>query len=209
MNKYDWFVIISSIVLLSITFFLGFVVLKDNETNLDRRLKEHFTKMGHNSLIAMMAKITKFGNVETLMIISIPIVFFTVSQHNYVSASAIIMSVMLSVIAVHTLKFIFRRKRPKVTTGINYMGYSFPSGHSCVSMSFYLTIAYVLSYGYKFFFVTMLISIVFAFMIAISRIILGVHWFTDVAIGSFIGLICAYWSIYMFRMNYYFTFIFG
>ena len=204
MDKYDWFVIICSIVLLSITFFLGFVVLKDNETNLDRRLKEHFTKMGHNSLIAMMAKITKFGNVETLMIISIPIVFFTVSQHNYVSASAIIMSVMLSVIAVHTLKFVFRRK-----SGINYMGYSFPSGHSCVSMSFYLTIAYVLSYGYKFFFVTMLIAIVFAFMIAISRIILGVHWFTDVVIGSFIGLICAYWSIYMFRMNYYFTFIFG
>ncbi len=92
MDKYDWFVIISSIVLLSITFFLGFVVLKDNETNLDRKLKNHFTKMGQNSLIAMMAKITKFGNVETLMIISIPIVFFTVSQHNYVSASAIIMS---------------------------------------------------------------------------------------------------------------------
>ncbi|MDU7926099.1 MAG: phosphatase PAP2 family protein [Finegoldia magna] len=55
----------------------------------------------------------------------------------------------------------------------------------------------------------MLIAIVFAFMIAISRIILGVHWFTDVVIGSFIGLICAYWSIYMFKMNYYFTFIFG
>ena len=140
MNKYDWFVIISSIVLLSITFFLGFVVLKDNETNLDRRLKEHFTKMGHNSLIAMMAKITKFGNVETLMIISIPIVFFTVSQHNYVSASAIIMSVMLSVIAVHTLKFIFRRKRPKVTTGINYMGYSFPSGHTQTATTFWTSL---------------------------------------------------------------------
>lgn len=209
MNKYDWFVVILTFVLLLVTFFMGFVILKEQETNWDRKLKEHFNDMGQNSLVTMMAKVTKFGNVETLMIISIPIVFFTVSQHNYVSASAIIMSVLLSVISVHTLKFVFRRKRPKINKGINYFGYSFPSGHSCVSMSFYLTIAYVLSYGYKFFFVTMLLAIIFAFMIALSRVVLGVHWFTDVIIGIFLGLICAYWSIYMFRLNYYFTFIFG
>ena len=47
MNKYDWFVIICSIVLLLITFFLGFVVLKDTETNLDRKLKDHFTKFSY------------------------------------------------------------------------------------------------------------------------------------------------------------------
>lgn len=209
MDKYDWFIVVASIVLLSITFFLGFIVLKDQETSWDRRLKNHFNKMEKNSLITLMSKVTKFGNVETLMMICIPIVFFTVSQHNYVAASAIIMSVLLSVVSVHTLKFVFRRKRPKIIRDINHFGYSFPSGHSCVSMSFYLTIAYVLSYGYQFFFVTMLISILFSLMIALSRVVLGVHWFTDVVIGIFIGLICAYWSIYMFRMNYYFSFIFG
>ena len=70
--------------------------------------------------------------------------------------------------------------------------YSFPSGHSMMSMIFYgLIIYYIMKYmknkRLKNIFVPLLSAIIF--LIGISRIYLGVHYATDVLCGWIIGLV--------------------
>ena len=85
------------------------------------------------------------------------------------------------------IKNIFKRPRPTAHRIISETGYSFPSGHSMVSMAFYGLIIYIV-YRYvdnKYLKVTLITLLsLLIFLIGISRIYLGVHYASDVA-GAF------------------------
>lgn len=59
--------------------------------------------------------------------------------------------------------------------------YSFPSGHTLHAVSF----AFVLSYHYP---AAALVAGPFVVLIAVSRIVLGLHYPSDVAVGALIGV---------------------
>ncbi|MDO5576544.1 MAG: phosphatase PAP2 family protein, partial [Fibrobacter sp.] len=91
------------------------------------------------------------------------------------------------------LKDLFNRPRPSFPHLIHYSGYSFPSGHSTIAIVFYCIIIFFL---YKNKPVSKHISKVICvlvsaiiFLIGISRIYLGVHYFSDVAGGYLTGFI--------------------
>lgn len=66
-------------------------------------------------------------------------------------------------------------------------GYSFPSGHT--------QSATTLSFGIYYFFKKkwlLIVSIIITLLIAISRMYLGVHYFTDVLVGGLLGFVFAY-----------------
>ena len=52
-------------------------------------------------------------------------------------------------------------------------------------------------------------AIILGLSIAASRIILGVHWLSDVIIGVGIGLLCSYWAVVAFNSQFYFRALFG
>ncbi len=86
------------------------------------------------------------------------------------------------------LKNILQRPRPTEFRLIDESGYSFPSGHSMVSMAFYgfliyLIYKYVKNKKLKLILITFLSLLIFS--IGISRIYLGVHYTSDV-IGGFL-----------------------
>ena len=89
-----------------------------------------------------------------------------------------------------TLKLIFHRARPDILRLAKVSGFSFPSGHSMVSMCFYGFIAY---YCYKNiknywrYLIPALVSVLIL-LIGISRIYLGVHYASDVLAGFTSGL---------------------
>ena len=66
---------------------------------------------------------------------------------------------------------------------------SFPSGHATSSMIFYLTLALVLTRGTRWHRASALAAILLSVLIGISRVMLGVHWPSDVIGGWAFGLL--------------------
>lgn len=94
------------------------------------------------------------------------------------------------------LKSYFERSRPPVELHlVNVQSYSYPSGHSLASAAVYFSIALVLR---RLPFVTEGKVAIFVFttglvaFIGVTRIYLGVHYFSDVAAGILIG---ASWAL--------------
>ena len=87
---------------------------------------------------------------------------------------------------------IVRRPRPSVLRLVDESGYSFPSGHSMVSVALYGIIVYTIYKNVKNKYVKW-ISIVLlsllVLLIGFSRIYVGVHYFTDVVGGFTLGLV--------------------
>ncbi len=100
------------------------------------------------------------------------------------------------------IKQILQRPRPTEYRIIDETGYSFPSGHSMVSMAFYGFLIYLI-YRYvkdkylKIGLITFLSILIIS--IGISRIYLGVHYTSDVIAGFLVSI--SYLVLYISSVN--------
>lgn len=101
-------------------------------------------------------------------------------------------------------KLIVARPRPLEALIKMPSTYSFPSGHTLTSLVFYCLLFYLLTIKSKrsikiigFIFSLLLISIV-----ALSRIYLGVHYFSDVLGGFIIGIPCVLMIVNIIEKNF-------
>ena len=100
------------------------------------------------------------------------------------------------------IKRIFQRPRPTEYRIIEETGYSFPSGHSMVSMAFYGYFIYLI---YKYVknkyvkWISIILLSLLICLIGISRIYLGVHYTSDVLGGFLISI--SYLIIYISAAN--------
>ena len=89
------------------------------------------------------------------------------------------------------LKLLFSRPRPIDINLITESGYSYPSGHSMMSMAFYGLLIYFISNSklsnWKKYTLNILLSIL-VLLIGFSRIYLGVHFASDVIAGFSLSL---------------------
>lgn len=145
--------------------------------------------------------ITNFGGATWLVIICfILLIVIKNKKIGIAIASNLGIVTLLNIL----LKNILQRPRPTEYRIIDESGYSFPSGHSMVSMAFYGFIIYLI-YKYikneyiKCFLIT-IISILIV-TIGISRIYLGVHYTSDVLAGFLISI--AYLILYTNIINKY------
>ena len=99
-------------------------------------------------------------------------------------------SVLTSVLLNNAVKDIFKMKRPIGEEGIRTLrektatGYSFPSGHTQSSASFYGAMAIYLKKKAMYIIATIMII-----LIGFSRLYLGVHYPKDVIVGGILGVL--------------------
>ena len=147
----------------------------------------------------IMKLITFFGGATCL--IGLTLVLFITIKNKKIGLLIGINLVTITILN-QIFKFILQRPRPTENRIINENGYSFPSGHSMISMAFYgfliyLIYKYVKNKKIKYISIT-LISVLIIF-IGISRIYLGVHYTSDVLAGFLFSI--SYLIIYVLIAN--------
>src|SRR5699024_5213753 len=119
---------------------------------------------------------------------------------NYLPALIFGSGVLTAHLLNQWIKDLIARERPSISVLLNAEGYSFPSGHSMVTMVCYGLIAYFIGTriaSKKA--MTMIHSMFgcFIFLIGISRYILNVHYLTDIISGFLFGLIVLFIFIFL------------
>ena len=143
--------------------------------------------------------VTNFGGAIFLIILTI--VLFILIKNKKIGVS-IFLNLALITILNQLLKRILQRPRPTEYRIIEETGYSFPSGHSMVSMAFYGYLIYLI---YKYVknkyvkWISIILLSLLICLIGISRIYLGVHYTSDVLGGFLISI--SYLIIYISAAN--------
>ena len=173
------------IILISLLFILSTIFVI---TGVTTEIDNSFYSFVHNKLSFLhdyFLFITKFGDEEIVIIL---ILLFTL----LLSDKRFILLPLIGFIVNSSLKVFIHRDRPSVLHLVEESSFSYPSGHSMIS---------VVLYGYLIYFISKhinnkiirrcLISIlVFVIIsIGISRVYVGVHYISDVIGGYLVGLI--------------------
>ena len=143
--------------------------------------------------------ITNFGGA--IFIILLTVILIAVIKNKKIGLS-ILTNLAIITILNQLLKRILQRPRPTEYRIIEESGYSFPSGHSMISMAFYgyliyLIYKYVENKNVKCILISLLSVLIC--LIGISRIYLGVHYTSDVLGGFLISI--SYLVIYISAVN--------
>ena len=143
--------------------------------------------------------ITNLGGAIFLIVVTI--VLFILIKNKKIRLS-IFSNLAIITILNQILKRILQRPRPTEYRIIEETGYSFPSGHSMISMAFYGYLIYLI---YKYVknkyikWISIILLSILICAIGISRIYLGVHYTSDVLGGFLISI--SYLIIYISAVN--------
>ncbi len=174
---------------------------------IDESVYEMFRFVASPTTDFLAKVVTFFGSsifVISALIIS---VFFLVRNHLRRASFVLAFSTLSALLINSLLKFVFVRNRP-IETGydILWQSYSFPSGHAMVSTVFYGLLGYLLIRFEKNSSLKMVYLIFFSLLIisvALSRVALGIHYFSDVVAAIAIGGFWAIWNIYILKIFYH------
>lgn len=177
-----------NLILLGVFLSIGLAVRNSSDGILFDVSLLSFISENTNDIIFNFMKFISFIGSEIFLFpaLGIIIIFTIVKKKSYIT-KLLLLSSLGSWLLNYGLKQIFQRTRPLDFILVKQGGLSYPSGHSMVTMSMYLTIAFLLSQRYrdkKNIIYT--ISIIFILLMGLSRMFLGVHWPTDI-IGGYIA----------------------
>ena len=146
-------------------------------------------------LFPFISFITALGSfkISALAAIGFSILFFLQRTPRFYFYGYALLGSFAIMWALNTgLKEIFQRSRPELEHLLVVHGYSFPSGHAMISMGFYGMLFVIWAIEWKLRTsrpgIPILCGIVFVTLIGLSRIMLGVHYPSDVFTGFMAGL---------------------
>jgi len=142
---------------------------------------------------------TLLGSTLPIVVMTAAIAIYLVLRGRKAEALLLVLTVAIGSLLGETLKVLVHRARPAVEYAriATPSSYSFPSGHALTAVDFFGTLGFIVLIGKSRLKRSALIVVVFVMMalaIGLSRVYLGVHYMGDVLAGCSLG---AAWVTFM------------
>ena len=138
----------------------------------------------------MLEAFTQFGATGLLLVLMALIGGFQAWRHHKFTVLIYLAVIGVGVSLLNNgLKLLVHRERPVVLQLTHAGGYSFPSGHTAAAAACWAAIALVVARkwpraGRR---IAAVVVLAITLVVASSRVLLGVHWLTDVIAGAIFG----------------------
>jgi undecaprenyl-diphosphatase len=139
----------------------------------------------------VLGALTHLGDTETIVGIGIAVGAYGLWRWRRWAVPLFVLMVVLGQMLIsNTIKILIDRARPELRPRADFTGTSFPSGHTTAATATYLAVALVLAIGSSPKARAALAGAALAIGVAVgcTRVLLGVHFFSDALAGLAIGL---------------------
>jgi undecaprenyl-diphosphatase len=188
-NKFKIPVFSFSVFLIALILFTS--ELMENELSpFDNQIYGYLSKLITEDMTDVIKLISDMGSVYVLGAVAAVLLTVFWIKRKYWFYGKMVTVNLISISLLNILfKTVFHRARPDILQLVHAGGYSFPSGHSMISVSFYGYLIYLCIVYFKQPW-KQIISVALSLLvltIGISRIYLGVHYASDVIGGFLVG----------------------
>ena len=153
---------------------------------IERWAEEHATAFTDD----VLEGITHLGDTPTIIAVGVAISAYGLWRWRKPTIPLFVLSVVVGQMLIsNTIKVVIDRARPELRPRADFTGTSFPSGHTTAAAATYLAVALVLAIGSSPKARAALAGGAVAIGVAVgsTRVLLGVHWFSDALAGLAIG----------------------
>ncbi len=165
-------------------------VLGGHTSELDIAILEYIHQHASQATVSFFQWVTLSGSSKFLTLLGVLLTAALLLARHYRAALLLSSSMISGALLVYALKLAVGRDRPALWETDQYWGYSFPSGHTLGSAACATALALCVARLWP---AARLPGIVFAgiwiALVATSRLVLGVHWPTDVLVAACIGVV--------------------
>jgi len=181
--------------------FLGFLfvfafianeVVYEHDASFDKNIIAFLSVHSSPAMIQIMKGFTFLGSFYFLLPAYLILIGYFLINKKTAYATSILIIAVSSTVAMFGLKQLFQRQRPSLPLIKDISGYSFPSGHALSGFIFCSILCYIIWKGklptiWKWIFI--LLFLLVAIAIGVSRIVLNVHYATDVIASFCLGFV--------------------
>jgi undecaprenyl-diphosphatase len=148
-------------------------------------LREHIPA----ALNAFFESVTQSGSMAFLLPVCVATTLLLLCFGRRFEALLVSASTLSATLLVYTLKALVERARPTLWETQAYWGSSFPSGHTLAVAAFATATALCLARIWpRLATASMLVALLWSILVALSRLVLGVHWPSDVLVAFCLGV---------------------
>ena len=173
----------------------------DELVRLDEAINQRIGSIRTDGMITVFIWITDLGGSAALIAVALVTTGLLWAHCRRYMIAPLWLTILGSQITTYAGKYVLVRQRPEFVTDIVAFTPSFPSGHATSSMAVYGFIAYIVARGLVttrqrfeiIYWTAVLIS-----LIGFSRMLLGLHYASDVAAGFLVG---GFWLLLGFALT--------
>jgi membrane-associated phospholipid phosphatase len=179
------------------------MIFKEKKQDFDQHAFDFLAKYVSDINTDVMQVFTFLGTHTFLIPANLALIawFLFIKKHRWYSINVPVVA-LSSLLLMFLLKMIFHRDRPLTPLLQAAQGYSFPSGHATMSITFYGLIIFLVWQNEKDVLLKWMLTILLVCLIisiGISRVYLRVHYASDVLAGFCVGLMWLFLSLWILK----------